>query len=140
MTTIATDGMTMAGDGFVTGNALIHAFSFCKVHKLEDGRIVGCTGTSYDIAPFANWLENGGDLPMLTDDFEALVLISPMKCLTYNSKCLSAPQEVPAVAGSGGAIALGAMLAGASPSQAVAIAAQRDLYSGGTIREERLND
>lgn len=48
-------------------------------------------------------------------------------------------QEVPAVTGSGGAIALGAMLAGATPAQAVAIAIQRDTGSGGQITVETLN-
>ena len=128
----------MAGDGVVTGNGLIHAFHFNKVFKLTDGRIVGITGTTYDMMPFVEWLENGGELPILSDDFEALVLIAPQECLTYNSKCLLAYQEVPAVAGSGGAIALGAMLAGASPFEAATIAAKRDTNCGGTITEQFL--
>lgn len=138
MTTIATDGKSMAGDGCVSGNGIRHALDFRKVFRLKDGRIVGCAGVSYAIPSFLTWLEAGGDLPELNPDFEALVLHADGRCLSYNHKGYSIEQPTPAVTGSGGAIALGAMLAGASPAKAVAIACERDTGTGGTITAEVL--
>lgn len=133
MTTIATDGKSMAGDGFVTGNDLIHSTTEIKVRKLSDGRIVGIAGSAYAHVLFVPWLENGGDPPELTDDFEALVLHPGGRCQSFNHKCLAIEQPTPAVTGSGGALALGAMLAGASPERAVAIACERNMGTGGTV-------
>jgi ATP-dependent protease HslVU (ClpYQ) peptidase subunit len=138
VTTIATDGKSMAGDGLVTGNGLKHSMACRKVFRLADGRIAGFCGSSYNVPPFLAWLEHGGDKPDISDDFEALVIHHDGRCLSYNSKAVGIEQEVPAVAGSGGAVALGAMLAGASPGQAVAIAAQRDMCTGGTVFIEAL--
>ncbi len=137
MTTIATDGLTMAGDGLITGNGLVHGSAARKVIKLPDGRLVGVCGTYYGILAFANWMTSGGDKPDLPESFEALVLAHD-GCTSWNDKCQSCPQEVPAVTGSGGALALGAMLAGCSPAEAVSIASQRDIGTGGTIIVEVL--
>lgn len=136
MTTIATDGLTMAGDGLCTGNGIIHGLAVRKVFKLSDGRIVGMCGTPYAMPPFVKWLRNGGEMPKLPDCFEALVLNNQGQCITYDSTCVGVEQELPAVSGSGGPIALGAMLAGATPEEAVAIAVSRDTTSGGTITVE----
>lgn len=133
MTTIATDGRSMAGDGLCTGNGLVHGMAVRKVARLADGRIVGVAGTPYAIPVFLKWIEKGGDKPKLPDCFEALVLHPDGSCLTYNDDCHSFAQEVPAVTGSGGPLALGAMLAGASPARAVEVAAMRDTCTGGTI-------
>lgn len=138
MTTIATDGLSMAGDGCVSGNGIRHALDFRKIFKLKDGRIAGFSGVSYAIPSFLAWLEAGGDMPDLDDDFEALVLQTDGRCLSYNHKGYSIEQPVPAVTGSGGAIALGAMLAGASPARAVEIACERDTGTGGKVISEAL--
>ncbi len=128
----------MAGDGCVSGNGIRHALNFRKVFRLPDGRIAGFTGVSYAVPAFLAWLEAGGELPELHEDFEALVLKTDGHCLSYNHKGYSIEQPVPAVAGSGGAIALGAMLAGADPRRAVEIAIERDTGTGGTITVEAL--
>lgn len=138
MTTIATDGKSMAADGLVTGCGIVHCFSTNKLTKLRDGRLVGGAGSLYDLVAFTAWMEKGGEPPALTDDFEALVLDKGGNCWTYNCKCYAAPQEVPAVTGSGSALALGAMLAGADPRRAVEIACLRDTHTGGTITVEEL--
>lgn len=129
----------MAGDGCVSGNGMRHAFDFRKVFRLPDGRIVGCAGVSYAIPSFLTWLEKGGDLPELHEDFEALVLHPSGRCQSYNHKGYSIDQPTPAVTGSGGAIALGAMLAGADPAHAVKIAIERDIGSAGTVTVEAIN-
>lgn len=138
MTTIATDGRSMAGDGLCTGNGIVHGFATQKVFKLDDGRIVGMCGTAYGMPVFVDWLNNGGEKPKLFGGFEALVLSPDGTCATFNEECQSCPQEVPAITGCGGPIALGAMLAGASPKRAIEIASMRDQATGGTITVEYL--
>jgi len=133
VTTIATDGRIMAADGLCTGDGIIHDFETVKISKLADGRIVGVAGVPYDLPAFISWLENGGDMPSLYEGFEALVLHADGTVKAYNSKCQFYPQSVPAVSGSGAAIALGAMLAGVDPVRAVEIAAERDMGTGGKI-------
>lgn len=61
MTTIATDGKSMAGDGVCSGNGIRHGLSVRKVHLLPDGRIVGIAGCSYAHAAFLPWLTAGGE-------------------------------------------------------------------------------
>ena len=134
MTTIATDGKTMAGDGLVTSGCAIFGTNCVKVRKLADGRIVGMAGSAYDFDPFCEWLENGGDHPGdMIDDFEALVLNSDGTCLSYNNKGRCIPEELPTATGSGRDFALAAMDLGFSPEEAVKLACKRDTNSGGTI-------
>lgn len=130
----------MAGDGQSTGGGMVHGFETIKVHKLPDGRIVGHTGDLYSGAAFIDWLITERERPELEKEFEALILMPSGECYSINHRCQMIPQETPAVAGSGGAFALGAMLVGASPFTAVGVATQRDLYTGGLIRVETINE
>lgn len=123
----------MAADGLVTGQGLIHGDDVAKIRRLGDGRIAGATGSFYAQAPFFDWLESGGEPPELPEEFEGIVLRPDGTCSTYNRKCYSCPQSVPSASGSGSAIALGAMEAGASPKLAVEIACRRDTESGGNV-------
>lgn len=133
MTTIATDGKSMAADGLCTGNGIVYDLAIRKIHRLKDGRIVGMCGSVYHQAPFLEWLANGGEKPTMNDNFEALVLSPDGTLRSYDEHCRAIELSIPNVAGSGGALALGAMLAGASPERAVSIAAERDTASGGAI-------
>jgi ATP-dependent protease HslVU (ClpYQ) peptidase subunit len=134
MTTVACDGKTMAADGLVTCNGTIWAQGFEKVARLPDGRIAGASGSAYYIAPFLAWLKDGGDFPeMDAENFEGLVLSPDGSVRAYDHKGRSIPEEVPTASGSGKEIALGAMLAGATPAEAVNIAAERDCGTGGKI-------
>ena len=137
MTTIATDGKSMAGDGQVTNGSLIDSYSFRKVFRLADGRIVGCAGDVWATMAIVGWLEKGGEFPKIEcDGFEALVIDGTGLAICYNNLGQSAPQSLPAVIGSGSKLALGAMLSGANPTDAVDIACGRDCYSGGQIITE----
>lgn len=138
MTTIATDGKSMAGDGLVTGNDCVHATDFRKVFRLKDGRIVGFSGSAYHYSGFINWLESGGEVPSMDEHFEALVLNLDGSVLSYDQLCRSIVQPTPAATGSGTPFALGAMDAGASPEVAVGIACKRNPSTGGQIIVEAL--
>lgn len=132
MTTIATDGRSMASDSLVTAGEERVAYSQ-KIERTPDGRLFGSAGPSVDCALFAKWMHSGGDKPDLSDDFCALVL-TPLGAVFYLCRKLE-PIEmmVPQAIGSGADYAIGAMLAGAAPREAVGIACQRDLGSGGEV-------
>lgn len=133
MTTIATDGKSMAGDGLVTSGDAIFGYNLVKVRRAPDGRIAGASGTGYDADAFHAWLANGGDPPKLNEHFEALVLYPDGTCRSYDSDCRSIPEELPSATGSGRLAAIGAMEFGAGPERAVEIACARDAMSGGKI-------
>lgn len=138
MTTICTDGHAMAGNGQVTGGSLIHMTDFVKVHRLPDGRIVGYTGTPYDLQPLCDFLNGTSDaLDVNEDGFEALILHPDGNVESMNGKGRRFSQSGLAAVGSGAAVALGAMTAGASPVEAIEIARRLDAYTGGKITEIR---
>ena len=137
MTTIATDGKSMAGDSLTTAGSLAvrHA---PKVHRLSDGRIVGACGITAECVKIIRWLEGGGDKPELSDDVAALVLNLDGTVCHIDHKLELLDYLVPCSVGSGGDIALGAMLAGRTPKEAVEISALRDTCTGGEITELHL--
>lgn len=139
MTTIATDGETIAADSLISCMGTLLAFNK-KLHRCSDGRIFGCTGLATHIIQFSNWMLAGcpdDGKPILREEFAALVL-NPDGSVDYMDQELTpVPYAVPAAVGSGGAIALGAMLAGATPAKAILIAAERDRTTGGTVYSER---
>lgn len=136
MTTIACDGKSMAGDTLVTSGSEIVGYAI-KIERTKDGRIFGSAGPGDDCRRFAQWMQ-GGDKPELSNDFSALILT--LDGTVYYVGATLEPSEfiVPQALGSGGDFAIGAMLAGKSPRDAVAIAIERDTRSGGDITVEHL--
>lgn len=132
MTTIATDGKSMAGDSRITArNEWVG--DTIKIHKAKDGRIFGCCGASADRVLFGAHINGENAEPKLSDDFSALVLNADGTVDYYYDKLVPIRYLTPMAIGSGGDFALGAMLAGKSPAEAVGIAALRDLSTGGDI-------
>lgn len=139
MTTIATDGWSMAGDSLASCNAYILNYA-PKVHRTEDGKIFGCTGLQADAIKFREWMMYGQvtEPPTVDEGFGALVLNQDGSILSYGKDMTPCPWIAPAAIGSGDELAMGAMLAGASPERAVEIAMMRDRKSGGEITVEHL--
>ena len=133
VTTIATDGQTMAGDGLITAGNVVFGSNCVKVRQLADGRLVGMSGTAYYFEPFCAWLESDDIVPEMEECFEALVLMPDGTCRSYDHKGRWITEELPSATGSGREFALAAMDLGASPEEAVKIAAGRDTSTGGTI-------
>lgn len=133
MTTIATDGKTMAADTLITagGQRVAH---MRKVHQTNDGRIYACAGRCEHGTMFGKWLDDPqSEKPKLDDEFGALVMHRDGRVFHYTDLLEPVEFTIPQAIGSGGDIALGAMLHGASPVAAVQIAAQRDVGTGGAI-------
>lgn len=137
MTTIATDGKSMAGDTQTNAGGYITRFA-PKVHRLADGRIFGGCGVTTDNLKFKAWME-GGDRVDLTDDFCGLIL-NPDGTVDWIDKNLTLVRMIiPMAVGTGDMMAIGAMLAGKSAAESVAIACQRDRNSGGEITVEHIS-
>lgn len=123
----------MAGDGLTVSGSIIFGRNAQKVHQLPDGRIVGIAGCANYVEPFLEWLSGNGDPPDIGDDFEALVLNTDGTVISFDHKCRPLIEELPTASGSGREIALGAMVFGASPEEAVKVACERDTNTGGRI-------
>ena len=135
MTTVATDGRTMAGDSLTNAGGIVTRLA-PKVHRLPDGRIFGCSGVTVDCLKFEAYLRDGGEQPKVGDEWSALVLNTDGTVDYYDEGFIPVRYLLPAAIGSGREIALGAMYAGATPTQAVEIAAKVDTCTGGPITSE----
>lgn len=138
MTTIATDGNSMAGDGLAVDHLeTVVALNRPKVMRLDDGRIIGGAGNSFDLESWRGWLNGGkqGDCPIQSEQFAGLILnpCGGVDWVDHKGRELRTP--TPCAVGSGQDLAIGAMEAGATPAEAVVIACRRDIHSGGEITE-----
>lgn len=132
MTTIATDGKTIAGDSQMQTDFVCQGGSK-KLFTLKDGSIVGFCGQSQFWLPLVEWL-NGGDRPELKDaEFGAIILTPEGRIFHLDDGFYKTECPPPYAMGSGGGFAMGAMLAGKTPEEAVKIAAKLDVYTGGKI-------
>lgn len=134
MTTIATDGRTIAADGQITAaKDYVVNTRASKLARLAAGRIVGCCGPTGDGELFIEWLENGGKKPRLCGTFAAIVLSMNDAPRVYWNDCTSEKILAAYAIGSGAQWALAAMDLGKGVEEAVAYACTRDIYSGGEI-------
>lgn len=133
MTTIATDGRTMAADGLTNAGGMITSESAQKMWALQDGRIVGCSGPTSDWPMFLEWLQRGGDSPKLDEGFAAIVIQAGALIRVYYNDCTFAEFAGHYAIGTGDRFAITAMDLGRDPSAAIEVAAKRDIYTGGKI-------
>jgi hypothetical protein len=138
MTTIATDGKSMAGDGISQSCGTISRLASQKVWRLRDGTLLGSVGKAAWAKQYREWYEAGceGDPPESGDDSSAILLLKPdgQLLMVSGDDGIQLPVETPWAIGSGMDLAIGAMEAGAKPKKAVEIAARRDPNTGGKIR------
>lgn len=147
MTCVATDGKTMAADSRTTQGDLITCERTPKLFRAPDGSVVGCAGARPACQLVHEWFAAGGDLanvPTLheiADDpgspFEALVLRPDGTVQRLDWDWCFTTDDVPAAIGSGAQVAIGAMLKGANPEQAVRLAARRVATVGGPVHTLR---
>jgi len=137
MTTICFKEDVMASDSHIVG-AYIDQLSADKIYQI-DNVLIGCAGAVSDIKKFISYITNGWreiDMPKKTvDTFEALVYdMSDSQLWYYDGSYTGVETGLISAIGSGQGFAMGAMLAGADASEAVAIASELDPYTGGDIK------
>ena len=135
MTTIATDGKIIAADSRTTYGNVVATDKDKKIFKCKNGAVVGCGGDHGQISDFKKWCQNGkvkNERPEL-EEFFAIELTPSGKLFGYDNSCTRIKVEPPFAAGTGGDIALGAMLSGKTPQEAVELAIKKDIYSGGKV-------
>jgi ATP-dependent protease HslVU (ClpYQ) peptidase subunit len=134
MTTIATDGKSIAADGQSTAGDMITSTTSIKLTRLPDGSIVGGCGELAPMRRAINCLHAPDAHPDdFTGEFSLLRLFPDGRVSVYDGCLFGFDIPAPAAVGTGREFAMGAMLAGKGPKQAVEIATQRDVYSGGNI-------
>ena len=122
MTTIAVNSECMASDSQSTHNGLI--CKEVKIFKTNNG-IVGMAGDSQEGLAFLEWFRGGDKPDDIGEEFEAIVLTPLGKILWYGRKLIPEKVTSPYYSiGSGSHVAIGALAMGASPKEAVTIAAK----------------
>lgn len=127
MTTIATDGKTIAADTLAVGRWK-DSKRVQKVHSIN-GCLVGGAGELVEILRFKDWFEAGcpeDNKPDLEDSFSALVLYPDGTAKACYHKLYFYDVGLPYAIGSGAEYAMGAMVAGATPEEAVIVASMLD--------------
>lgn len=133
MTTICTDGETIAADMLITGNGLNHG-TFSKLARASDGSVIGGVGSPFDLASFVEWYDGDRSTAWSDTDESEFLVLSPcgiIRCFNHlgRSYIATAPQAI----GSGAGVAYGALAMGASPKQAVEAASKYDYRTGGGV-------
>lgn len=157
MTTIAFDGKTLAADKAGWKNS----YTWSKVTKVY--RVVVCkdaairlsmpagtevvvafAGVAGDIGIILNWMQDGGDVPVLeTRDISRGIIVVVDKAselpapivMTLTSNLTTEPpyEAFPVADGGGFDMVMGAMLAGASAVDAMRLVASRSSWAAGGI-------
>ncbi|MGE3064106.1 MAG: hypothetical protein AB7K67_00850 [Hyphomicrobiaceae bacterium] len=140
MTTIATDGTTIAADGRRLWNGGQIAGDAHQKIVVRDNYIYALTGLAPMFEPMIAWHRRGApvdDLPKMGSDAEwgALIVVDSSGTVTKYSDSCPYPETLPTpiAFGAGMDYAMGAMAAGASPERAVQIAAELCTHTGGAI-------
>lgn len=138
MTTIATDGVTLAADGRTTAGNEIVTDSAVKLHRLPDGSVLGesgaCTASITAIEELASAMVEDRAPKFAKGEYTLLRLKPNGKAVVYWNELTPVDVPTPYALGSGGEFARGAMAMGASAAEAVRIATKLDSKSGGRVR------
>jgi len=143
MTTIAWDGETLAADtACVEGLMLVGRISKIGRYQTEQwGEVLaGSAGSAAAGDAWLAWLADGGRGPVTpSPDAERFVILRSGEILVWEpNEPLPLTLAPGAYAlGSGAAIALGALAAGAKAGRAVAIAAEIDCHTRAPVEQER---
>ncbi len=140
MTTIVTDGKTIAADGRALMGFEVTGATVRKLRYVRPGMIVAFCGRVAFMDAVCLWLAAGAEPNMVprpaadADGWSALALTAEWPLRRINSICpYFEPVRAPFGDGAGGDAALAAVLAGRTPREAVEIVASRWTHTGGEI-------
>lgn len=137
MTTIAWDGVILATDSLITISDRIVHDDAKKLFRLKDGRLAAFAGNAHCIIECVAWLESKREAPP-TGDYTILVVMPDGKARCYEDGNSYSSVKAPYSRGSGGVIALTAMRCGKTAVEAVRMAIELDVYSGGRVQSASL--
>ena len=142
MTTIAYDGKTLAADSLATVNGLSQR-GFQKIRK-EGQEFFALGGDSATFQAWIEWWYKGANpkgIPVGPGPSILLIVTAEGVHQVHSETPYADKEGIPLpdgrevhACGSGGEIALGAMMAGATAKEAVEIACMIDVYSGGEVQ------
>lgn len=133
MTTIACDGKTIAGDGQLMNGSFVHSLSFVKVHPLKDGSVMGFAGNAYDLHGALAFLNGEAEAFEGGASFEAIILSPSGDCRGMDCKGRFIPLPPPCATGCGEQIAITAMRCGKTAVEAIEMACQYNIGTGGQV-------
>lgn len=140
MTTIAWDGKTLAADRRVVRGS-VRVGTTGKLLRLSDGRLTAFSGLLCHREGFLEYAEGRRACPP-SGEYTAIIVELDGRVFRYEEGLGRIQENGPggiAAAGSGLEFALAAMLCGRSAAEAVAVAAQLDIYTGDGVDELDLN-
>lgn len=137
MTTIASDGKTVAADGQMTAGNEIVSRDRTKIKTHKDA-ILAFTGASALQDVMFTWYEEGADPAKITgclsDQDWTLAVFRAAGVMYYRNNCpYPLAAAYPFAVGNGQDYATGAMMAGASARRAIEIACDKDIMTSGQI-------
>ena len=139
MTTICSDGITIAGDGLACWGDEPVSRADLKIEQ-RGNRIFALSGASAMLPALIKWVDEGADVARVPagigpEVMWSLLVIEKTGVCAYVSKCpYASPMSYPISIGSGADYAMGAMHAGKTPREAVEIASKLDVWTGGDIQ------
>lgn len=138
MTTLAFDGKILAADTRVTTSSGMVFGNTEKIISLDDGRLLAGCGSISVLHAVASWL-NGGEKPKLEDgeSFEGILINaggSGHIAQEITNEMRLYPACIPWASGTGEQFAMTAMRCGKNAAEAVEVAMQLDIYSGGNVQ------
>lgn len=139
MTTVAYRDGVLCSDSSSNYNGLRWA-SVPKIGRAPDGTMGGASGDSGMCDEFRRWIEAGAsaDLPSLPPEQVTAFIVRPDGTMAgWDGREMYQISGAFIAVGSGAAVAMGAMAAGASARRAVEIAIALDSGSAGPIQELR---
>ena len=143
MTVIACDGKTMAADSLMTMGSDIAAVSCKKLYRVGDS-VVGFAGAIGIAHAVLEWLsivyltqDDPGEYPDKNGEALILIMHPNGQVNIMDSAGHEFPAGKPAAIGTGGTVAMTAMLCGKSVKEAVKMATKYDAFCGGKIRSKK---
>lgn len=133
----------MGCDGQITFGDTIAETDCLKVHRLDDGSLVGFAGNTYNwevILDFLNSKSRTKKWPEIAGYQDTLILETDGSIFLYDHLGRRFERTSPVAIGSGAKYALAALDCGADIKEAIEVACKRDIHSSGTIRVVELND
>lgn len=138
MTTVASDGRTMAADTMITYGAVERInTNDPKIFKFG-GCLYGFSGRDDMVQQARDWITSGADpkkRPELEEDSVWILKIDKKgKCWAAYETLVFVPRPLPSAIGGGAVVAETAMYLGKSPKEAVQVAIDLTQGSGGPVQ------